>query len=119
MTAYRLLQAEDLVPTIVSLQERLETVRQGEIDRVGGRLGKLSPEQQNAIESLTRGIINKILHPAITVLKTASAKNDSTLFVEIVHRIFNLGEKRMREDPAQTAAKHIGPGCILTGKSPV
>jgi len=91
MITYRLIQPEDMVPTIVSLQERLETVRQGEIDRVRGRLGRLSPEQENAIESLTRGIINKILHPAITVLKTASAENDSPLFVERVHRIFNLG----------------------------
>ena len=104
MIAYRLIQPEVMVPTIVSLQQRLETVRQGEIDRVRGRLGRLSPEQENAIESLTRGIINKILHPAMTVLKTASAENDSTLFVEIVHRIFNLGEKRKHEDPAQKAA---------------
>ncbi len=112
MIAYRLIQPEVMVPTIVSLQQRLETVRQGEIDRFRGRLGRLSPEQENAIELLTRGIINKILHPAMTVLKTASAENDSTLFVEIVHRIFNLGEKHKHEDPAQTVAKNIGPGCI-------
>jgi glutamyl-tRNA reductase len=99
MIAYRLIQPEDedMVPTIISLQQRFETVRQDEIDRVRGRMGRLSREQENAIESLTRGIINKILHPAITVLKTASADNDSTLFVEIVHRIFNLGEKRKHD----------------------
>jgi hypothetical protein len=57
MVACRLIQPEDTVPTIVSLQQRLETVRQGEIDRVRGRLGRLSPEQENAIELLTRGII--------------------------------------------------------------
>jgi glutamyl-tRNA reductase len=112
MVACRLMQPEDSVPIIISLQERLETVRKGEINRVRGRLGRLSPEQENAIESLTCGIINKILHPAITVLKTASAQNESTLFVEIVHRIFSLGEKRNHEDPAQTVAKSIGPGCI-------
>ena len=94
MIAYRLSQPDVMVPTIVSLQQRLETVRQGEIDRVRGRLGRLSPEQENAIESLTRGIINKILHPAMTVLTAASTENESTLFVEMVYRIFNLGEKR-------------------------
>jgi glutamyl-tRNA reductase len=99
MIAYRLIQPEDedMVPTIISLQQRFETVRQGEIDRVRGRMGRLSREQENAIESLTRGIINKILHPAITVLKTASAENHSALFVEIVHRIFNLVEKRKHD----------------------
>jgi hypothetical protein len=111
--AYGLIQPEDMVPTIVSLQERLETVRQGEIDRVRRRLGRLSPEQENAIESLTRGMINKILHPAMAVLKTASAENDSSFFVEIVHRIFNLGEKRKHEDPAQTVEKNIDPAALM------
>ena len=36
------LQTLDVVPTIVSLQDHLETIRQAEIDRVRGRLGTLS-----------------------------------------------------------------------------
>jgi len=112
MVACRPIQPEDMVSTIVSLQQRLETVRQGEIDRVRGRLGRLRPEQENAIESLSRGIINKILHPAMTVLKTAAA-NDSTLFVEIVHRIFNLGEKRKHDELAPTVTQNIGPGALM------
>ena len=35
------LQTLDVVPTIVSLQDHLETIRQAEIDRVRGRLGPL------------------------------------------------------------------------------
>ncbi len=46
------LQTLDVVPTIVSLQEHLETVRQAEIDRVRGRLGTLTPEQEMAVEAL-------------------------------------------------------------------
>ena len=102
-----------MVPTVVSLPERLETVRRSEIDRARGRLGRLSPEQENAIESLTCGIINKILHPAITALKTASAENDSNLFVEVVHRIFNLGEKRKQDEIAPTAKQNIGPAALM------
>ena len=45
------LQTLDVVPTIVSLQEHLETVRQAEIDRVRGRLGTLTPEQELAVEA--------------------------------------------------------------------
>ena len=56
------LQTLDVVPTIVSLQDHLETIRQAEIDRVRGRLGPLSPEQELAVEALTRGIISKIMH---------------------------------------------------------
>ena len=66
------LQTLDVVPTIVSLQEHLETIRQAEIDRVRGTAGPLSPEQELAVEALTRGIVNKIMHTPITTLKTAA-----------------------------------------------
>src|SRR6266705_3188569 len=66
------LQTLDVVPTIVSLHEHLETIRQAEIDRVRGRLGPMSSEQELAVEALTRGIINKIMHTPISALKTAA-----------------------------------------------
>ena len=67
----------DVVPTIVSLQDHLETIRQAEIDRVRGRLGPLSPEQEIAVEALTRGIINKVMHTPITTLKTAAREAEA------------------------------------------
>ena len=39
------LQTLDVVPTIVSLQDHLETIRQAEIDRVRGRLGPCRPSR--------------------------------------------------------------------------
>jgi glutamyl-tRNA reductase len=85
----------DVVPTIVSLQDHVETIRQAEIDKARGRLGKLSPEQELAVESLTRGIVNKILHTPITALKSAArdAKQkdpEATTIIELVRKLFNL-----------------------------
>jgi glutamyl-tRNA reductase len=89
------LQTLDVVPTIVSLQEHLETVRQAEIDRVRGRLGTLTPEQELAVEALSRGIINKIMHTPITTLKSAARESsESTTIVELVRRLFNLRDPR-------------------------
>jgi glutamyl-tRNA reductase len=88
------LQTLDVVPTIVSLQEHLELIRQAEIDRVRGRLGSLSSEQQLAIETLTRGIVNKIMHTPISTLKTAARDSEATTVVELVRRLFNLQEKQ-------------------------
>jgi glutamyl-tRNA reductase len=87
------LQTLDVVPTIVSLQDHLETIRQAEIDRVRGRLGPLSPEQEIAIEALTRGIVNKIMHTPISTLKTAARESEATTVVDLVRRLFNLQEK--------------------------
>ncbi|MFZ0287417.1 MAG: glutamyl-tRNA reductase [Terriglobales bacterium] len=88
------LQTLEVVPTIVSLQDHLETIRQAEIDRVRGRLGQLSPEQELAVDALTHGIINKIMHTPISTLKTAARESEATTIVEIVRRLFNLEGKK-------------------------
>jgi len=90
------IQTLDVVPTIVSLQDHLETIRQAEIDRVRGRLGTISPEQELAIEALTRGIVNKIMHTPISALKTAARDSEATTIVELVRRLFNLQEKKAK-----------------------
>jgi glutamyl-tRNA reductase len=97
------LQTLDVVPTIVSLQEHLETVRQAEIDRVRGRLGNLSPEQELAVEALTRGIVNKIMHTPITTLKSAARESpEATTVIDLVRRLFGLRELKVsvKEDEA-------------------
>jgi glutamyl-tRNA reductase len=86
----------DVVPTIVSLQDHLETIRQAEIDRVRGRLGSLSNDQELAVEALTRGIVNKIMHTPISTLKTAARDPESTTVVDLVRRLFNLQDKEQQ-----------------------
>ncbi|HEX9117350.1 MAG TPA: glutamyl-tRNA reductase [Anaerolineae bacterium] len=88
------LQTLDVVPTIVSLQDHLETIRQAEIDRVRGRLGTLDPEQELAIDALTRGIINKIMHTPITTLKVAARDPEATTVIDLVRRLFNLQDRK-------------------------
>jgi glutamyl-tRNA reductase len=95
----------DVVPTIVSLQDHLETIRQAEIDRVRGRLGPLSPEQELAIETLTRGIVNKIMHTPISTLKTAARESEATTVVDIVRRLFNLQDKKAAKSGGDSGAQ--------------
>jgi len=86
------LQTLHVVPTIVSLQDQFETIRQAEIDRLRGRLGKLTPEQEAAIEALTHGIVNKILHTPMRNLKSAATGPELTTLIESFRKIFDLPE---------------------------
>src|ERR1700734_1805245 len=97
----------DVVPTIVSLQDHLETIRQAEIDRVRGRMGTLTPDQEMAVEALTRGIINKVMHTPITTLKTAAKEADVTTVIDAVRRLFNLHDKET--GPASQAGRGAAP----------
>jgi glutamyl-tRNA reductase len=67
----------NVAPAIVALQRRAEEIRQGELQRIQARLGALSPEQLAAVEALTRGLVNKFLHPPMQALKQAAREGDS------------------------------------------
>jgi glutamyl-tRNA reductase len=76
--------------TIISLRERFEAVRRNEIRRVRGRLGNLTSDQENVVESLSRGIIEKVLQAPVEMLLTVAAASQSASILETVRKIFNL-----------------------------
>jgi len=86
----RRLASRDLVPTIVALEDRLNAIREGELERYNGRLGNLTPEQRQAVDALTRGIMNKILHGPITELKSEAGQPEQAALVRLVRKIFGL-----------------------------
>ena len=86
----RRLKTTEVAPTIVSLQSELDDLRRAEINRHRSKLGDLTPEQEQAIEAMTRGIVNKIAHPPITQMKKMAGDPDGLHFVEFVKRAFNL-----------------------------
>jgi glutamyl-tRNA reductase len=67
----------NLAPAIVALQRKAEEIRQGELHRIHARLGLLTPEQAAAVEALTRGLMNKFLHPPMQAIKQAAREGDS------------------------------------------
>ena len=87
----RRLASRDLVPTIVALEDRLNAIREGEMERYNTRLGNLTSEQRQAVDALTRGIMNKILHGPITELKNGAGQPEQAALVRLVRKIFGLG----------------------------
>jgi glutamyl-tRNA reductase len=67
----------NVAPAIVALQRQAEEIRQAELRRVQVRLGSLSAEQIAAVEALTRGLVNKFLHPPMQALKQAAREGNS------------------------------------------
>jgi glutamyl-tRNA reductase len=66
------LQARDAVPAILALQQNAEAIREAELKRMQSRLGALTPEQQQIIDSLTRSLTAKLLHPQLVALRQAA-----------------------------------------------
>jgi glutamyl-tRNA reductase len=86
------LKTREVTPTIVSLQEQLAALAQNEIDRNRAKLGELTPQQEEAIQMITRGIVNKVAHGPITELRKQSGDESGVHLVNIVRKLFRLGE---------------------------
>jgi len=81
----------EVIPTIVSLRERLEAIRAGEVKRTLTRLPDVTPATREAIEALSTAIVNKILHAPITKLRESSRAGSPRSWLELVHELFGLG----------------------------
>jgi glutamyl-tRNA reductase len=90
--AMRRLASREVVPTIVAIEQRLEHIRESELERYRGRLTALSPQQREAVEALTKGILNKILHGPITELKSGAGRPEQSSLVQVVRKIFGVSE---------------------------
>jgi glutamyl-tRNA reductase len=83
----------EVVPTIVSLRERLDGIRVLEVRKTLARLPEASPEIREAIEALSAAIVNKILHAPISKLRESSRAGRGRSLMALVHELFGLGRQ--------------------------
>ncbi len=84
------LKVQEIAPTIISLQEELERIRQQEIEKVRRKYGPVTPAQEEAWEALTRGIINKVAHGPISELRLQAGRPDGAPVIDAIRKVFHL-----------------------------
>lgn len=94
------MQSLDGVPAIVALQQSLEDVRQQELRRMAPRFANLSAEQLQAVEQITRALVNKMQHAPIQAIKRAAQEGDRVT-MSVIQSLFDL-EVELAETRAQT-----------------
>ena len=83
--------AQDAVPTIVELHERLEAIRSSELEKCLRKVGPITAEQRAAIEQLTMQMVNKILHyPILQLKETAQEPQERETLRKTIRKIFGL-----------------------------
>ncbi|HEY1499940.1 MAG TPA: glutamyl-tRNA reductase [Acidobacteriaceae bacterium] len=73
----RRIRTIDIAPVLVDVQGTAEELRQTELHRQRQLLQSLTPAQQAAVESLTRGLMNKFMHMPLQALKAAARDGDA------------------------------------------
>jgi glutamyl-tRNA reductase len=84
------LQQLEVVPTIVSLREKLEAIRRAELERALGRLPGAGEETRRVMEALSQAIVNKVLHAPLVKLKDSSRAGHARRWTEMISELFGL-----------------------------
>lgn len=79
-------------PTIRSVRTFAEDVRVAELDRLAGKLSGMDARQRDAVEALTRGIVNTLLHGPTVRLKQLADTGGAEQHAEALRELFDLPE---------------------------
>jgi glutamyl-tRNA reductase len=88
------LKLEEVTPTIISLQEQLESIRLAEVARALRRMPDLTAEQRRLVEAqleaMSKSIVNKIAHMPISALRHNAGQPHTDQFLDAVRKVFHL-----------------------------
>ena len=81
----------ETVSTISSLRNKIEAIREQELEKALSRLGsEFGEKHQEVIEALTRGIVNKILHDPMVQLRAQQDVEARRRCMQTLQMLFNL-----------------------------
>jgi glutamyl-tRNA reductase len=91
------------VPTIRNLRDFAESIRSAETEKILGRIEQ-GEDPREAVERVTRSIVNKILHPPLARLRAETDREEGIAMLEAARALFALDEAQDRAERAPGAA---------------
>jgi len=80
----------EVAPVITGVIAQLEQIGAGEMDKVRRKYGPFTPQQEEAIEALVRGIVNKVAHGPVSELRRQAAHPDGAHVIAVLKKIFHV-----------------------------
>jgi glutamyl-tRNA reductase len=104
------LQSREIVPTIVALRQRFESIRQAELQRLEPKLGGLTPEARAKVDEVTRLLVEKLLLTPTEQLKTVGDDTLVVAYADALHRLFTLAPAAKAEEKSTDRDEPLAPG---------
>lgn len=87
------LEGLKVLPTIVKLRERMESIKRSELERIFGKLDTLDDTQKESISNFVDRLIGKMLHEPITNLKRESSTSLGAIYSDTIQKLYNLDKE--------------------------
>ncbi|MCD4717293.1 MAG: glutamyl-tRNA reductase [Desulfobacterales bacterium] len=79
-----------VVPTIVSLRDKADSIIQAELKKSFSALSHLTPDQIETVHTLTRSIAEKMMNDPIVFLKEKAGRETLNTYLDVTRKLFNL-----------------------------
>jgi glutamyl-tRNA reductase len=86
-------ESMEVVPTIVALRNKVETIARSEIKKTFQSLNHLSEDDHQAICRMTNALINKFLHDPTIFLKNNGHQGNTSTYLDITRKLFKLDDE--------------------------
>ncbi|MDQ1395545.1 MAG: glutamyl-tRNA reductase [Acidimicrobiaceae bacterium] len=80
----------EVAPLVADLRSRAEVVRRAELERYRSKLAGLDDRQREAVEAMTRAVLNKFLHEPTIRLKESAGSPKGERLAEALRALFDL-----------------------------
>ncbi len=91
-------KAEDLRHTFAAIRFFAESMRQAEVEKTILRLPELGGDGRDALDAMTKALVNKLLHHPFAVLRQMAEEDVEGISVESVQKLFGV-EPESDENP--------------------
>lgn len=82
----------EVVPTIVSLKDKVEAIIQTELKKSSSAFSDLTPDQVETIQTLMRSVAEKIINDPILYLKRKAERPTLNSYLDVTRNLFNLDQ---------------------------
>ncbi|HEX4567696.1 MAG TPA: glutamyl-tRNA reductase [Vicinamibacterales bacterium] len=103
------MQSREIVPTVIALRQRFETIRQAELLRLEPKIAGLPPEARARLDEITHLIIEKLLLTPTEQLKAINDETMAVAYADALNRLFSLTDDAASERRT-TPTRGAGPG---------
>ena len=112
------LRARGVIPTVVALRQRFETIRRSELERLDFKLAALPAEARARVDEITHLIVEKLLLTPTEQLKSLRDADTVGAYAEALTRLFGLTQQQAEQEMEEaTDLERTGePGSAESGR---
>jgi glutamyl-tRNA reductase len=92
------MQSREVVPTLVALRQRFESIRQSELQRLESKLSGLPPEARARVDEITHLLVEKLLLTPTEQLKALNDESTVVAYADALNRLFSLTDDKPKPD---------------------